>query len=178
MFRRRELMHKVNCIRYRLLIMLFLITVLFGACADSQKTEKAVTIKADRLDLAGLAGSIDTEIQYLPESGGVYLAVTNNTAYAMTIDDPAVLYIKTLGEMYEALYPSLSDLSQGTAVIAGNELLLQPGDSRVIDILPHAVKLSQGEYRIRLGSMELVDPRTEEVRFHRQNETIDFSITK
>ncbi|MBO4872959.1 MAG: hypothetical protein J5496_06055 [Lachnospiraceae bacterium] len=169
-------MQKTNKIMYRLLILFFLITVLLNACADSPEAEKILKIKLDRLDPAGVGGSIDAEIQYLPESGGISLTIINNTAYEMSIGDPAVLYKKTLGEMYEALYPSLSDLSQGTAVIAGIARVLPPGDNCVIGVLPRSVKLSQGEYRISLGTIELVDPKTGEVCFLGQNEFLHFNI--
>ena len=171
-------MHKTNYRRRRLRILLVLIAVFLNACGNSPEEEKAVIIQVDPLDPAGIIGSIDAEIQYWPKKKVISLIVTNNTAYEMTIGEPTVLYQKTSGEMYETLYPSLSDILQGETTIAGNDHVLSPGDSSVIDILPRSLKLTKGDYRIGLGTMDLVDPITGEVCFHRQNGFLHFGITE
>ena len=154
--------HKTAC---SVLAILLLAAALLGACTNSGKTDE---VGFFQLKPEGGAGSIDITVKYAAKEETVSMVLFNNTAYKITIDDPAILYQKTNGEMYEALYPPVS--GGDIHVYAGAEVCINPGETRAVDVLPHPLKLTEGEYRIDLVSLKLINPETEEES--------DFNLTR
>ncbi len=181
-------LYKTECI---FIAVLLLAAALLSACTDSEKKEPGTATllspgsnsgKKDK-DVLGffqlkpekVDGSIDITVQYSSEEA-VSIIIVNNTAYKMTIDDPLVLCQKTIGEMYEALYPPIS--TGGVQhVYAGAEACIDPGKTRAVNVLPRPLKLTEGEYRIDLASFRLIHPETEEVSELGLTRYLYFSIT-
>ena len=89
-------------------------------------------------------GSLDAEIKYSSGEAGLSCTITNHTDYEVRLGDPMILYKKTVGEMYEALYLSAYVQGGSVSTIAGSEIALSPGESRRIDILPFQWKMTGG----------------------------------
>ena len=165
-------MKRKNSQNIKTLLFIFLAAALLSACAHSETPDKVIV--SCQLKSEGISGSIDIEGIYSPVDATVSLRISNKTDYEMTIDDPVILYAKTIGETYEALYPPAS----GQGVYVGVQAVILPGKTGTVDVIPHSLKLKGGDYRINLSSLQLIDQKTGEICPQSFSKFMSFSIAE